>query len=45
MFFAVLTTFDDFRRLLTMVVAGAERFSGVGLVLNQGVADRCGNEM
>jgi hypothetical protein len=28
-----------------MIVAGAKRFSGVGLVLNQGVVDRCGNEM
>ena len=37
-----LTTYDD---VLTILVAGAQRFSGRGFVCNQRLAGRSGNEM
>ena len=44
-----MTTFDDFRTtfddVVTFVVAGALRMVGAGYVLDQRVADRCGNGM
>jgi len=43
--FDKMTTFDDKWRLLTIAVARAQRFAGVGFVWNQGVEGRCGSEM